>query len=805
MSAFNVGLSGIQAANTDLSVTGNNIANASTTGFKSSRAEFGDLYSNMVFGSAVASPGSGVNVQAITQQFEQGNITNTGNVLDMAIEGEGFFVIDQGGEQLFTRSGNFGLDDEGYVVNHSDARLQGFGVDSNGNVDGVLGDIEIDASQQAPKQTTGVESALNLDSNEEVIRREGSAFSSGGNVVGVPQLDIKTNTTSVASAAATAFPGAGFDFSANSVTLDISLANAQSGNNGTVSVVLNTDNGVPQPLNSLSDAKALANVINAQLSAPVAPETAIDVIAEAVADGAGFRIDFKAITSGESSNVTVNPTANGAQIGLAASISDNSGQAAVANGYTSQSIDFTGSDGTSVTYTSTANATAAETASELNALSGVTAKAETNATILGGADFVNVGNDMEIDLNGATLTGNDLPSLASQINTLSTTSLPGMKAEVVNGDLLITSTLGDDIKLSISGATASNAITVQVDPNSPTQVQTLTVGGNAANNAIVVGGTIDVQLQDGLAASNLTPSSGVFAPFDLTSATSVVLNPFDANDATSFNHTTSVKIYDSLGNDHIMKQYFIKQNYDPSDPTTAQNHWTMVVRIDGHDVGDPDSSLPAPENIQPTVAEFDVYFTETGQINTAASDTVLISNWTPVDGNGKEVGSMGPINVLQGGVSPVPEPPASSNFTVDLSGSTQHGKEFSVNAADQNGYATGRLSGLSIDSEGKIFARFSNKQSVVLGQVALANFTNVQGLQPQGDTAWTETADSGTPVIGSPETAALGSVAASSLEDSNVDLSVELVDLIIAQRNYQANAKTIETANQVTQTIINLR
>jgi flagellar hook protein FlgE len=156
-------------------------------------------------------------------------------------------------------------------------------------------------------------------------------------------------------------------------------------------------------------------------------------------------------------------------------------------------------------------------------------------------------------------------------------------------------------------------------------------------------------------------------------------------------------------------------------------------------------------------------------------------------------------------VSPIPEPATSSAFVVNLANTTQYGAAFGVNDQQQNGYTTGRLSGLDVSDQGVIFARYTNGQSKSLGQVALAAFNNTDGLSPVGDTTWVETFESGQPVIGAPDTGTLGSIKASSVEDSNVDLSAELVNLIIAQRNYQANAKTIETSDAVTQTIINLR
>jgi flagellar hook protein FlgE len=153
---------------------------------------------------------------------------------------------------------------------------------------------------------------------------------------------------------------------------------------------------------------------------------------------------------------------------------------------------------------------------------------------------------------------------------------------------------------------------------------------------------------------------------------------------------------------------------------------------------------------------------------------------------------------------PIPNPPASSNFELRLSDSTQFGSEFAVSALDQNGYTTGELSGLDIDDEGVVAARFTNGQNQVLGQIAVADFTNPQGLGAVGDSAWIETNASGEPVIAAPGAGSLGNVISGALEDSNVELSEQLVQLIIAQRNFQANARTISTADEITQTIINL-
>ena len=141
--SFNIGLSGLYAANKQLDVTGNNIANVATTGFKSSRAEFADVYSATKLGSGTQVIGNGVRLANVSQQFTNGDINNTGNVLDMGIQGQGFFVLSTNGSLTYTRAGTFKTDKEGYITNSDGtARLQGYAVDANGKIiNGVLTDL----------------------------------------------------------------------------------------------------------------------------------------------------------------------------------------------------------------------------------------------------------------------------------------------------------------------------------------------------------------------------------------------------------------------------------------------------------------------------------------------------------------------------------------------------------------------------------------------------------------------------------------------------------------------------------------
>lgn len=799
--SFNTALSGIRAANTDLQVTGNNIANASTVGFKSSRAEFGDVYTSTLLGGGSNTAGSGVTIQNIRQQFTQGNLKFTQNELDLSVNGEGFFVVEKNGERLYTRAGTFGLDKDGYIVNGTGSLLQGFAADADGNVSGVLGDLRVDVSSQAPRQTTGVNASFNLDANETVLETTGQRFATNGTGVNEAQTGAKTATTTVLNLGAIATP---ITFSGtNTTAFTISRTDPITLATDDVDLVLNSG--------SASSPAALANLINSANF-----DSANPVNVEAFADPVTGQIGFRDLATGVASTVAVTiDAANSDANALTTAINGVSTAAGtphptahtagipeVTNNYGSHTLVIRGPNGTDVTYISEYGASADETASELNSLAGVSATASTEATLLA-STFSNNGS---FRINGVNLTSTGLPdmtALRDEINALSSSTLFGISASIDDaGNLLVESATGRDLEFTFDNG-GGNA-EIQGRQGIPQVV-------NDAVNGVKIGGEVTITLQEGYSIVSSEPTVPVFGGslFGSTNVpnffTDIPINAFNPIDQKTFNHATNTVVYDSLGNSHVMRQYFVKEPYDPADPTTSPNHWTMYVQIDGQNVGDPDPTLPSPQNTQPTMASFNIHFTPDGNIDPFRTDAMLISNWTPIGEDGQPLGGLGPLNVLQGGTIPVAEPPASSNFQIDLSGSTQFGSVFAVEELDQNGYATGRLAGLDISNTGIVFARFTNGEAQVLGQVALANFSSVEGLKPVGDTMWAQTFETGEAIIGAPGSAQLGNITAGAVEESNVDLSEQLVNLIIAQRNYQANAKTIETANATTQTIINLR
>ncbi|WMJ69133.1 flagellar hook protein FlgE [Stenotrophomonas sp. 24(2023)] len=405
---FNVSLSGINAANSDLSVTANNVANVNTVGFKQSRSEFADLFSATSYGLSRNQVGSGVRVSQVAQQFIQGNNEQTGRGLDLAISGEGFFTLNMNGQRVYSRAGNFGTDPEGYVTNPQGARLQVFAPSADGTKfdSGRLVDLRLLTTDSPPKQTTNVQVAFTLPANAK-------------------------------------------------------------------------------------------------------PPT---------------------------------------------------------------------------------------------------------------------------------------------------------------------------------------------------------------------------------------------------------VNPFDPADSNSYSQSSGgITVFDSLGVSHTQVSYFVK--------TANANEWTVHNYVDGQAVGTPTT----------------LTFNGSGALTNPANGKIPLGTFAPGTGAGQ------------------------LNMTLDITGSTQYGEKFALRNTHQDGYAAGKLNEITVSETGVVYARYSNGDDKALGQVALTNFNNPQGLEQKGNNVWVETFDSGTPRTGAPDSSNLGKIQAGALEHSTVDLTEQLVNMIVAQRNFQANAQMITTQDQITQTVINIR
>ncbi|HEU4621223.1 MAG TPA: flagellar hook protein FlgE [Burkholderiaceae bacterium] len=275
-----------------------------------------------------------------------------------------------------------------------------------------------------------------------------------------------------------------------------------------------------------------------------------------------------------------------------------------------------------------------------------------------------------------------------------------------------------------------------------------------SNGNITTGAPLELRLSTSDIAPRVT--SEITSELNLDSRAANVTAAFDVTDSTTYTSATSVNVYDSLGNPHPLTLYFQK---------SAANTW-------------------------------DVYGAENGVQVTGGSLGTLTF------GSDGKIASGGVVSfslpVTTGAGTPIP-------INLDLGAATQFGASFGVTSLTQDGYGPGRLAGLSIAPDGTILGRYSNGQSRAQGQIALANFSDPQGLRPLGGNAWAESSTSGQPLLGAPGSGTFGVVQSGAVEESNVDLTSELVNMITAQRVYQANAQTIKTQDQVLQTLLNLK
>ncbi|WP_318512379.1 flagellar hook protein FlgE [Photobacterium leiognathi] len=286
--------------------------------------------------------------------------------------------------------------------------------------------------------------------------------------------------------------------------------------------------------------------------------------------------------------------------------------------------------------------------------------------------------------------------------------------------------------------------------NNGAKLQGYTVDANnnlqagAVGNLKITTASLPAKATDELAfVANLDARSSVIDP---------AINPFDPNSTDSFNSSYTSKVYDSLGNPHTVTQYFTKTN---------ANEWQVSVVVDG---------AATPSQTQ------NVVFNTDGTLQSPTAPFAV--NFNPAGAD-------------------------AANINIDIAGTTQFGADFGVSTNAPNGYTSGELAGVRVEDNGMVFATYTNGQSQLQGQVMLADFANPQGLVKTNGTSWIQSFSSGAPVNGAPGTGTLGGLVAGALEGSNVDLTSELVSLMTAQRNYQANAKTISTSDKLTQSLFN--
>ncbi|CAB3694454.1 MAG: flagellar hook-basal body complex protein [Achromobacter pulmonis] len=341
---------------------------------------------------------------------------------------------------------------------------------------------------------------------------------------------------------------------------------------------------------------------------------------------------------------------------------------------------------------------------------------------------------------------------------------------------------------TVANLDANAKVIYQVDTvTSPEVPGSVTLGGTAYTFTKAGGGVItwapgnppagvygtapDTVTIDGagqVTAGNLNVIPGFV---DYTAAVTEVGKPFDPKVTSSYTNASPMTVYDSLGNSHQVMQYFVKRAADAAGNSVYDVYYT----IDGQ------AMAPTTEAAGVWGNPTQFTFNKAGAMTSA--NTVNLSFATP------------------GGNTTPADPLA---IAINYTGTTQYGSAYALKN-QPDGYTSGEFSGINIGSDGSLVAQYTNGETSIVGTIVLADFANLQGLQPVGNNAWKETASSGQPILGQPGSNGLSKVVGQATESSNVDMSKELVNMIIAQRTYQANSQTIKTQDEIMQVLMNLK
>ena len=753
------GVSGLQAHQVAMDVEGNNIANVNTNGFKYSRVSFADLLNQTsrvatapqgdLGGKNPMQVGLGVQVGAITKIFKQGSVQNTDKNTDMAIQGDGFFVLSaDGGKTLkYTRNGDFSFDSNGNFVDANGYTVQGWMKDyKTGNIDTTapIQNIIIPPGLTTPANPTSVvnlKANLNsgntivnkspiftLDANREWVDKNNDGLRTNDEKhVENSYDDIEFNMDEGIYEYGQDF---GVLFNANGEAFNLqegqgiwmSFADAEhektidAANATTLDITINgTD--ITASLSGSDDEK-MAQIVNA-----INEKTSKTGVAASY-DGTTLKLlnDNKTGTEIDTKNIKL--TVNGG---------DDTGLGSV-NVYTAYQYIY---QKTPASYSPPQDDT---TLQYFHTTEDLRYAMQKNARLY-------------TDYNGdGTIDGDDKNDGVSVI---------------VNeeGRFVITNEPGDAFNKDDGDEIYEDGNDDDNDGNDTNQ-------GDTDNNDhnIMISVTDRTLLTNNIAQNQ--NFSGVFKTLQGSLPTG--LGSRLTQNITAASHASSIDIFDSLGTKHTLRFEFTKIAYT----TDGGTEWRVKV------------SVPLPADINNGIEPKNIVM---GSIKFNADGSM--ANYSPTS-----------INfTANNGSSP------NQNVTVDFGqfnefdGMTSFDSPSTTNGISQDGYTGGNLNGIRVDETGTLVGSFTNGRSFGLAQVALANFSNNEGLNNDGGNIFSQTSNSGEPIIGTAATGKRGAITASALEMSNVDLSRSLTQLIVVQRGFQANSKTITTSDQMLDTLLQLK
>jgi len=961
MAGFNTAVTGLKSASQMLDVAGNNIANSSTVGFKSSRTEFADIYATSVVGAGASNqPGSGITVSDISQDFSAGTIEFTNNNLDLAINGSGFFQLDDGqGGITYTRAGTFELDKDGYIVSKNGKNLQGYGLDALGNVL-PLQDLAVTQKESAPKATEMIDLSFNIDSsadattlsqnfdktdpgsytysttvemvdslgNSNSVRfyvveqrpvREAYSYNvsdltppsiaSSATIEDISALAIDFQGNATPAQINTNLTDLQFDFATNPTTFDVSFVNTSGATVGPATVTLNTDwagdaTAVP-PVVATAEAdiaSALEAAINAALNVEAgttgltyATMSVGGVLELPIANGSSITVDGLAQSSGTGGVTAVSDFLGGSTV-----TADQNNDTSTAS-FDFVATDINGNEIFAVTVPFSSNWTGADNGTLADGLALAINDAINTAEGTSDIDYVSVSDAGEITLVGDELVNSMASFTVNNFAGANLATLRDATIDAATASRLQSATNGDPESIVVSGITLSfeelmtlpNSViqdptlassfstidpridteTLSYDPKTgvlsfelfsyATQVGDVVVSGrgfdngnggfeNATELSLLGGGTTERdanEVQTFFLDGAFFESPQVGLPAVTTQSVNVTIGGVDILLNTGLTQ-------DDVGD--ILESYertLIEKNPDIESVVYDRNLGTLAVTwkasagdvdplgvfsdtVTAPFVADPDNitsvyretekgdnsfqaqyrlygflndteQLDLGKIVDPGESGFENDLTEVGSVLIGFDPTTgILAN---VNGNRVSSGGTAPAMTLLGADPANPNDEIQDSDTdglagiqLNITGTTQFASESIVKSASQDGYPKGDLIGVTFAETGEMVASFSNGQRQNLGLVAIASFENQAGLASAGSTEWIATLNSGAAILNPPGTGLNGTLRSAALESSNVDLSAELVKLIEAQRNFQANSKTLETQNTVTQAILQI-
>ena len=832
--SFYTSLTGLNAATAMLGVTSNNISNVGTTGFKRSRADFGDIFATSPLQKASSTVGQGVSLKQVSQEFSQGNISFSSNALDLAVTGDGFFPMRSadGLQELYTRNGSFLLNEQFNVVNSSGQRLMAATVDSTGSAnvnERVVLTIPQKTSGDA-KQTSLVSLGLNFPADAAVITEpfnrsnpatynKSTAFTvydNGGNGYLATIYYTKTSNANQN----VPYNKWQTNVFVGEDQVNASLVQATDVNNEKIyvnqygqtkpySLVKDELTTAKTQLFSLDELTAKKTSVAATVTGNIVPETGAGsfdwVAGVTVGDSRlnnlftadAFTVDVD--TSGSPVSVDLS------KLGKLPAGTKITGEL-IAQEATNQLISKFGVARGTTTSTSSVLATGATTASTTTSTVGsvvttvvttagtVAAPGTITTTVTGPAADQKYGMKVGFDavnkqfyLESGT-TGDTSSISISKISTAAASAL-GLKAATVSTETVATRGIP-----STAASTFGSTPTVNTATN---------FSVDATNNKFIV--TVD-----GI-KSTVTLDVREYSLAEFTQALQDKINSMQEvrTDGLTPKEINGVKVeFDTT-----------KKAFKFTSGTTGADSFIKIS-------GEPVWGLSAVEAgrgetstwIQPTQhvdyangTPQPKYIDAQGNETTSTDGYVGLPAWSPVyldkgeltfDTGGKLVS---PIEGTQLETVYLAGGKGALKINIDYSASTQYSSAFAVLSQSQDGAPEGDLVGVTIGNDGLVSASFSNGSQKSLAKILLANFSSPVGLRQIGDSSFLASAASGKPILGTPGAAGFGTLRAGATERANVDLTQELVDLITAQRNFQANAKAIETSSTMTSAIINLR